>query len=220
MAPLVDSTDSAQHFKKRDEILRAAKKLFLEQGYEKTSVRQIVEEANTSMGNLYHHFPDKWSILKAICKDFVAVLRRQIQVIHGLALRPELGFALDFRIGYLTTLEDPKMSRLWLLVRNFPEIHEYSLENKRVRLKTFFGDRFTEEEYNFLAVAIQGIADSFFALKRQGNLADNSSVLSDYIIDFSLRLLGYSRDEIAMVLKEVNELIKDHPVVTTQFFEE
>ncbi len=204
--------------KKRDEILRAAKKLFTELGYEQTSVRKIVEEANTSMGNLYFHFPNKLCILKVLSKEFITILRNQITQIHSLNFSPEVGFALDFRIGYITTLEDSKLSKLWLVVRTIPEIHKYSLENKRIRLKTFFGKQIPDRELGSLAIAIQAIADSFFEQKREGNLSDNAETLSNTIIDYSLRLLGYSPEKIFEVIKEVEDYINKHNITTADYF--
>jgi AcrR family transcriptional regulator len=203
---------------KRDIILRAARKLFAETGYQNTSVRQIVEAAGTSMGNLYFHFPNKMSILKIICQEYVNILRNQINIINDLSFKPEFGFALDFRIGYITTLEHPKTSQLWVASRNIPEIHKYSLENKRVRLRTFFGDQISEDEIDHLAIAIQGIADAIFEEKRQGKLNENSSNLSNTIIDFSLRLIGYSKPQIEQTINEVEEYIRKHHITLDKYF--
>jgi len=199
-------------------ILQTAKKLFAEQGYENTSVREIVIKANTSMGNLYFHFPNKQSILKVICKEYVNILRNQIKQVHNLGFRPEVGFALDFRIGYITTLEHSKTSQVFSAAQNIPEIHEYSLENKRLRLRTFFGDRISSEENNYLAIAIQGIADGIFDQKREGKLQERSSVLSNTIIDFSLRLIGYSKSEISKTIEEVDDYIKENRITTDKYF--
>ena len=203
---------------KREIILQTAKKLFAKQGYENTSVRQIVETANTSMGNLYFHFSNKQSILKIICKEYVNILRNQIKRVHELSFRPEVGFALDFRIGYITTLEHPKPSQVFSSAPNIPEIHEYSLENKRLRLRTFFNDKISPEENNYLAIAIQGIADGIFDQKREGKLQEKSSVLSNTIIDYSLRLIGYTKPEIAKTIEEVDEYIKKHKITIDKYF--
>lgn len=215
---MANFSDKKKSLKKHDEILRAAKKLFTEIGYEQTTVRKIVEEANTSMGNLYFHFPNKLSILRVISKEFINILRNQIAQIHSLEFSPEVGFALDFRIGYITTLEDIKLSKLWLVVRNIPEIHKYSLENKRIRLKTFFGDRIPAQEFSSLAIAIQAIADSFFEQKKEGNLSENAVSLSNTIIDYSLRLLGYSPERISEVINEVENYITKHNITTADYF--
>jgi AcrR family transcriptional regulator len=203
---------------KREIILQTAKKLFAKQGYDNTSVREIVQRANTSMGNLYFHFPNKQSILKVICKEYVNILRNQIQRVSELSFRPEVGFALDFRIGYITTLEHPKTSQVFSAAQNIPEIHEFSLENKRLRLKTFFNSKISPEENNYLAIAIQGIADGIFDQKREGKLTERSSVLSNTIIDYSLRLIGYSKPEIAKTIEEVNDYIKKNRITIDKYF--
>lgn len=47
-------------------ILDAALKLFAHRGFGATSVRDIAEAAGVSKGNVYHHFPDKESIFRAL----------------------------------------------------------------------------------------------------------------------------------------------------------
>lgn len=203
---------------KCENIIKAAKKLFSEQGYEKTSVRQIVEEAKTSMGNLYFHFPNKLSILKTICKNYINILRKQIYQIHDLSFCSEVGFALDLKIGYINTLENPKLFPLWLVIRKIPEIHKYSLENKKIRLQIFFGDKIPADELDSLAMAIQGIADSFYEQKGESRL-DEATVKPGYmIIDYALRLLGYSPSRIREVIDEVERYIKDNNITTADYF--
>ena len=54
----------------RSQILDAALKLFSHHGYGATSVRDIAEEAGVSKGNVYHHFPDKESIFRALLDQY------------------------------------------------------------------------------------------------------------------------------------------------------
>jgi AcrR family transcriptional regulator len=52
------------------EILEAAKRLFLTQGYNGTSVRAIAKEAgNRAVAGLYNHFPTKRSIFEALIQQ-------------------------------------------------------------------------------------------------------------------------------------------------------
>jgi AcrR family transcriptional regulator len=50
----------------RDEILTAAYKLFAEQGYHGTSMRQIAEESEIALGGIYNHFSGKEDIFKSL----------------------------------------------------------------------------------------------------------------------------------------------------------
>ena len=52
--------------KSRTQILDSALKLFSHKGYGATSVRDISEDAGLSKGNVYHHFPDKETIFRAL----------------------------------------------------------------------------------------------------------------------------------------------------------
>lgn len=55
-------------------VLDAALRLFSHQGYRATSVREIADEANVSIGNVYHHFPDKESIFKTLLDELTEIV--------------------------------------------------------------------------------------------------------------------------------------------------
>jgi AcrR family transcriptional regulator len=57
----------------RRQVLDAALQLFSKQGYGATSVRNIADEAGLSTGNLYHHFPDKEAIFRALLDEFWSI---------------------------------------------------------------------------------------------------------------------------------------------------
>jgi AcrR family transcriptional regulator len=56
------------------EIMRTAEALFMEQGYERTSMQQIAERAGMTKGALYHHFRSKDAIIDRICGEHYRVL--------------------------------------------------------------------------------------------------------------------------------------------------
>lgn len=53
---------------KRQELLNAAEKLFCQQGYEATSVQDILGALHLSKGGFYHHFASKEELLRALCE--------------------------------------------------------------------------------------------------------------------------------------------------------
>jgi AcrR family transcriptional regulator len=54
----------------RDEIITAAHKLFAEQGYHGTSMRQIAEESGIALGGIYNHFSGKEDIFKSLIIEY------------------------------------------------------------------------------------------------------------------------------------------------------
>ena len=52
---------------RREEILHAAKELFLEQGYDQTTIRRIADRVGISAPALYLYFKDKEALMLALC---------------------------------------------------------------------------------------------------------------------------------------------------------
>lgn len=59
----------------RRQVLDAALSLFSRQGFRATTVREIANEARVSIGNVYHHFPDKEAIFRSLLDEFAAITR-------------------------------------------------------------------------------------------------------------------------------------------------
>lgn len=57
---------------RREEILQAAAKLFRENGFEKTTVRQLGEKVGIQSGSLFHYFKSKEEILIAMIEETIA----------------------------------------------------------------------------------------------------------------------------------------------------
>lgn len=53
---------------RRNSILTTAEELFLEKGYDQTSVQDILDALTLSKGGFYHHFASKEQILQEICE--------------------------------------------------------------------------------------------------------------------------------------------------------
>lgn len=54
----------------KDKIINAAWKLFMEQGYENTTIHEIIEASQTSRGSFYHHFRGKEDLLFSLAYNF------------------------------------------------------------------------------------------------------------------------------------------------------
>ena len=66
----------------REQILQAAAALFLAQGFDATSMEQVRQRAGVSNGSLYHHYPTKNHLARALYEaalaDFHAVLLKAL----------------------------------------------------------------------------------------------------------------------------------------------
>ncbi|GAA4153418.1 TetR/AcrR family transcriptional regulator [Chryseobacterium ginsenosidimutans] len=69
----------------RKRILDAARKIFLEKGYENTSMRNIASEINYSPGTIYFHFKDKSEIFHELHKEGFRLLLVQLRILDSVA---------------------------------------------------------------------------------------------------------------------------------------
>jgi AcrR family transcriptional regulator len=67
---------------RHDEILAAAKALFLEHGVKATTIRRIAERVGVSAPALYLYFKDKDAILIALCDRIFAILLARLEDIE------------------------------------------------------------------------------------------------------------------------------------------
>jgi AcrR family transcriptional regulator len=70
-------------------ILAAAAELFESQGFDRTSVRQLIERAGVSRGALYHYFPSKEAILLQLNLDFVRFAMDKLREVERAGLSAE-----------------------------------------------------------------------------------------------------------------------------------
>lgn len=97
----------------RQDILDAARQLFVRDGYESVSMRKIADKVEYSPGTLYLHFRDKAEILDCLCEETFAKLEQKCELIQndqgdaleGLrrALRMYVEFGLQNPNHYLVT---------------------------------------------------------------------------------------------------------------------
>lgn len=66
----------------REDILDAARDLFVHEGYESASMRKIADIVGCAPGTLYLHFPDKAAILGAICEETFRKLTKRMDAIR------------------------------------------------------------------------------------------------------------------------------------------
>lgn len=104
------------HFR-REEILTAAERIFVDHGYEGATIRKIADEVGLSSTALYMHFPDKAAILHEICKEaFQALTRAQASIMEA-DMPPEHRLRRLIESYVAFGFENPNAYRLIYLTR-------------------------------------------------------------------------------------------------------
>jgi len=93
---------------RRLELVDVAQRLFLERGYERTTVNDVIAAAGVSKGAFYHHFRAKEDLLEAIAERFA---RQSLKAMSAVSGDPALN-ALGRLNGMLNLIRARKMEAM------------------------------------------------------------------------------------------------------------
>ncbi|SFN88470.1 transcriptional regulator, TetR family [Algoriphagus ornithinivorans] len=108
-------------------ILSAAKKLFLQKGIEKTSIRNIADQIEYSPGIIYHYFRDKNEIFHALHQGGFQALMNKMMVLENVRHPLERLKAMG-SIYIRFAIENPDMYDL-MFIKEAPIDHVYDSEH-------------------------------------------------------------------------------------------
>ena len=85
----------------RDRILAVALDLFVEQGYDKTSLREVAEQVGVTKAALYYHFASKQEIFRTLMEPFSAVQDQALELLQGQPTLEEWGKGLEALVAWV-----------------------------------------------------------------------------------------------------------------------
>lgn len=150
---------------RKREFVDTALHLFLERGYERTSINTIIEAVGVTKGAFYHYFKSKEEILDCITDEY----------------------AENFANGVLPIYEDPDLNALEKLNQGFLKAQLVREEHRELLLRLFgfmnrdenllFRKRFTEKVLNrvkqsYTRMIYQGISEGIFQTEYPEEVAD------------------------------------------------
>ena len=104
--------DSRLSNNKKDTILWAAMKMFLENGYSNTSLRQIAQESGTSASLIIYHYGTKQAIAEEYMNGKMRELRHALMQKVDIRSEPEL-FCCTFVRLYQSVMASPNFCRFY-----------------------------------------------------------------------------------------------------------
>ncbi|EMJ97128.1 TetR/AcrR family transcriptional regulator [Leptospira sp. WS58.C1] len=166
----------------RDLILRTSLKLFSEQGYHGSTMRQIAQRAGLSLGLAYRYFESKESILEGIIESHDTILKKYLpEKLNSTENKAEL---IQFLGGQIIKLvkENEEYLRLYWSLMLQPKIHRLKKRNIHLVNLIFYENskkiilalkpNYTEFEVKNLTSAIIGYMINHLTNKREFTLED------------------------------------------------
>jgi AcrR family transcriptional regulator len=186
----------------RARLLASARQLFVEQGYERTTLQQIVAAAGTSIGNCYFYFPNKEALLVAIAEEFRAEIEWRIDAaIAGVPFGPGLLAVAVYR-GALSVLEQADIARVAFSDAALPPLRRITMELFAARVQRAFAAApnlfaaWPEATAELAAHAWQGAANYVLEDAINGRLQADPDQVARFLARWNLQALGLSGDRV------------------------
>jgi len=143
------TTRAAQAERTRRAVLDTARRLFVEQGYDATSLQLIADTMGVRKANVYYYFRTKLAILEALLDTNVTALTALLDAAEGIrGRRARAEFLVDGFVGEVVAAHRTvaPMSRTDPIVRRHEGISRRLDELAERGLRLLFGDEPTPDE--------------------------------------------------------------------------
>lgn len=117
----VQERKSRQKEELRQEILDAARDLFVSEGYGAVSMRKIAEKIEYSPTTIYLYFKDKSDILFSLCEETFSKLTRKLESIDKQKLDPLTALTKGLRAYVDFGLKHPDHYKICFMTQHPPE---------------------------------------------------------------------------------------------------
>lgn len=182
---------------RKAEILNIAEKLFLEKGFENTSVNMIVKELNIAKGTVYYYFESKDDIMKAVLKRFA---KESAEVINKRLSDKSLNAIDKFRV---------LISEFMLVDTEYnKEMLDYIHKNQNLAYHQQ-SLIYSVIDYSKIIEKIinQGVEEGFFEV-------EDSKLTAQFMISglsflFDIHLFGWEKEEYAKMIKGLKYIFKN-----------
>ncbi len=186
----------------RARLIAAASRLFSEQGYEATTLQQIVNEAQTSIGNCYFYFANKEAILLVIADELRQEIADKVdRAIAPLPIGPGL-LAVAVYVGTLATLERAEVARFALSGSTHPSLRPLTMvlftarvERAFLAMPTLFVD-WPGATPSLAAAAWHGSISHILEGAIEGRITAEPEQVARFLARWNLQALGLSTEAV------------------------
>jgi AcrR family transcriptional regulator len=195
----------------KNRIIRISRRLFLEQGYENTSIRQILKKADLSTGSLYHFFKNKEEILLFGLHDALIEISSLTDGKAAEHKEPLLRYALDVALGTSEILKHNHLFNFYNAVYKNESVENLVISLKVEKMKTLLKDlnlAFSDDEIHSRMLAIHGATRALMIAKINKQLSADLKEIYSLIIRIALTEFNIPRKKIEKILKLTTKIIQ------------
>ncbi|AOR73004.1 hypothetical protein BBJ41_36175 [Burkholderia stabilis] len=196
---------SDQSERVRRQVIDTAKRLFFENGYDQTTLRQISTAAGVSHGSIYHHFADKEGIFLALVTEAFDEIQQITDREFSEARDPYLRLSLKWAILVAAASIDVRVAELLDIAYASKKISTEIVASSTLRHRNWLGEQlpdWTDNDFYAATLVLKGamaaVVEDKLSTDRLSMEERIRSVLRAALFGF-----GAAPDQIAEILERV-----------------
>ncbi|MBQ7986028.1 MAG: TetR/AcrR family transcriptional regulator [Clostridia bacterium] len=189
------------------QVIKGATKLFLKQGFSKTTHRQIAEESGIGLGTITYHYKVKEDMLRVLIEELMDF---HLDIIDESAEKAKdnlFAFAIEIAVQIALCENDQKAWDLYFSAYSHPSTFEYIKDWAAKKNYHLLKDRFpdkTEEDFRNLENIISGIELAAFTTQANRYFTLNDKI--SLFVDSMLKIYDIPETERKATIEKVIEL--------------
>ncbi|MGK5094537.1 TetR/AcrR family transcriptional regulator [Deltaproteobacteria bacterium TL4] len=198
---------------RKKQILSAAKHLFMTQGYESTTMQQVVVEAGTSIGNCYFYFPNKEALLHAIVEDTSLEILKKVDLATEDVPPGAIELAVSFYIFLKVVLDEAELTVLVFSEKAHLELKTAFIAYYEAGLKRFFKEYpelLNDSDIEIVTTAWEGATIGIIRKLLKKNLEQDRDSVLRFLVRWNLQALGLSAQTVQDALDALDRVIIDN----------
>lgn len=191
----------------KNRILETAKDIFLEQGYKRTTIRQIVERSGITSGSIYNIFSSKEEIFSSLVDELMKSCIDMVQK-ESSGESPLYRYAAVLMVEMEAIARDERVRELYQEAYTSPAMFERVVERHLRLEKEIFGEDyehlFKGDQLIIRNILVKGAMGAYidsFYFKRQIDEEEMRPVL----LSLTFRVLGSKKKDILPLMKQLEE---------------
>ncbi len=150
----------------KKQMLSVCVRMFLEQGYQQTTVRQIAQEAGMSVSSFQNFFHSKSGVLIELVGSMFGGQFAVARAVAGEGLPPVYVYAVETSIQLALTEMNENLREIYIEAYSLPETTEFIYQHTAKELREIFGQYFPgcdESDFYEMEIGTAGLMRGYMA---------------------------------------------------------
>lgn len=191
---------------RRRDILSAARSLFAEKGYGRTTMNHIVKRADTSIGNAYFYFKNKEELLREIVMDIIADFWEIQDDIIESSNTAVMKLALVLYHSMWKMISNDEVAQLLIIGNAMPGIRQSMFDDFSARVGELVNTapgEFKEINTDLAIDSTYGSQIWILERKRSGEIPYEIEEICRFNVQWTLQAICVSKDVIERTLQDL-----------------